>query len=130
MGVVLSAVHIDLDTRVAIKILHGAEAQNPEAAGRFLREAQAASKLRSEFVARVTDFGRLADGQPFMVMELLEGEDFEIILARGRSLRPRRSTLSSRPARRWPRRTPPGSSTATSSRPTCFAPRGPTGRRA
>ena len=83
MGVVLSAVHIDLDTRVAIKILHGAEAQNPEAAGRFLREAQAASKLRSEFVARVTDFGRLADGQPFMVMELLEGEDFEVILARG-----------------------------------------------
>jgi eukaryotic-like serine/threonine-protein kinase len=83
MGIVLSAVHIDLDTRVAIKVLHGAEALNPDAAGRFLREAQAASKLRSEFVARVTDFGRLADGQPFMVMELLEGEDFEVILARG-----------------------------------------------
>jgi len=83
MGVVLSAVHLDLDTRVAIKILHDADAQNPEAAGRFLREAQAASKLRSEFVARVTDFGRLTDGQPFMVMELLDGEDFEVILARG-----------------------------------------------
>jgi serine/threonine-protein kinase len=83
MGVVLSAVHVDLDTRVAIKILHGEGALTPEGAGRFLREAQAASKLRSEFVARVTDFGRLADGQPFMVMELLDGEDFETILQRG-----------------------------------------------
>jgi serine/threonine-protein kinase len=83
MGIVLRAVHVDLDTHVAIKILHGEVAQNPEAASRFLREAQAASKLRSEFVARVTDFGRLADGQPFMVMELLEGEDFEAILRRG-----------------------------------------------
>lgn len=83
MGVVLRAVHVELDTRVAVKVLHASDATAPDVAGRFLREAQAASRLRSEFVARVTDYGRIDDGRPCMVMELLEGEDYQALLARG-----------------------------------------------
>ena len=47
---------------------------------RFLREAQATSKLRSEHIARVIDVGTLPDGAPFMVMEYLDGNDLNQIL--------------------------------------------------
>src|SRR5262249_43345151 len=46
----------------------------------FLREARAAVKIRSEHVARVTDVGTLETGEPFMVMELLEGRDLARVL--------------------------------------------------
>ncbi len=78
----LEAVHLELDARVAVKILRGDVALSEEASARFLREAKAASLLRSEFVARVTDFGRIGVA-PFMVMELLDGEDLERVLASG-----------------------------------------------
>jgi serine/threonine protein kinase len=42
---------------------------------RFLREAQAAVRLKSEHVARVLDVGSLETGEPFMVLEYLEGTD-------------------------------------------------------
>src|SRR5262245_25687032 len=84
MGIVLSAIHLELNHRVAIKILHAGDEQSAESTRRFLREAQAASRLRSEFVARTTDFGRMEGGEPFMIMELLDGEDFEAILTRGK----------------------------------------------
>ena len=83
MGVVLEAVHVELDAPVAIKVLRGETALSDEATARFLREAKAASLLRSEFVARVTDFGRIEAGLPFMVMELLEGMDLERALLGG-----------------------------------------------
>ena len=47
----------------------------PDAVERFLREARAAIKIRSEHVARVLDVGRLESGAPYMVMEYLEGSD-------------------------------------------------------
>src|SRR5262249_13684257 len=47
-----------------------------------LREAKAASSLRSEHVARVLDVGDLENGAPFMAMEYLEGEDFSAVLKR------------------------------------------------
>lgn len=87
MGVVLAAVHESLDAPVAIKVLGGDSALTEEQVARFLREARAASALRSEHVARVTDFGTLDDGQPFMALEYLEGEDYARVLERG-PLRP------------------------------------------
>src|SRR6187200_179148 len=74
MGVVVAALHLELDQRVAVKFLL-AHIASPEATARFVREARAAVKIRSEHVARVIDVGRLEDGAPYMVMEYLEGRD-------------------------------------------------------
>src|SRR5580700_8099517 len=75
MGLVVQARHIALEERVALKFLLPQYAQQPEAATRFLREARAAVKIKSEHVARVSDVGKLDTGAPYMVMELLEGSD-------------------------------------------------------
>jgi serine/threonine protein kinase/ABC-type phosphate/phosphonate transport system substrate-binding protein len=87
MGVVMAATHIELREQVALKFLHPTRADEPSAVERFLREARAVVRLRSEHVARVLDVGRLEDGMPFMVMELLEGEDLgAVIKKRGMTL--------------------------------------------
>lgn len=82
MGVVVSALHLELDQRVAVKFLL-AQIASPEAVARFVREARAAVKIRSEHVARVIDVGRLDDGAPYMVMEYLEGRDLAAQLGHG-----------------------------------------------
>ncbi|MDB5219749.1 MAG: hypothetical protein JWO86_7676 [Myxococcaceae bacterium] len=84
MGVVLSATHIHLEERVAIKLLLPAIAQNPEYVARFLREGRAAIKIRSEHVGRMIDVGKPAVGSPYLVMEHLVGSDLARVLeARG-----------------------------------------------
>jgi eukaryotic-like serine/threonine-protein kinase len=75
MGVVVAAQHIALDQKVAIKFLLPEVLGNEEAVGRFMREAQAAVRIKSEHVARVIDVGTLDNGAPYMVMEYLEGGD-------------------------------------------------------
>jgi serine/threonine protein kinase len=80
MGRVVEARHIALGERVALKFLLSEHAQSHEATTRFLREAQAAVRLRSEHVARVSDVGTLEDGAPYMVMEYLEGQDLSKLL--------------------------------------------------
>jgi serine/threonine-protein kinase len=75
MGFVLRARHLHLEEPVAVKFLLPELAANDEALVRFEREARAAFKIKSEHVARVLDVGRLPNGQPFMVMEFLDGED-------------------------------------------------------
>jgi serine/threonine protein kinase len=84
MGVVFAATHIQLEQRVALKFLVEGSASVPEMRERFAREARAASKIRSEHVARVLDVGTLDGGAPYMVMEFLAGEDLSNALrARG-----------------------------------------------
>ncbi len=80
MGIVLEATHIHLKTGVAIKVLRQEALEQPELIERFLREARSAARLKGEHVCRVTDFGTTEDGLPFMVMELLEGEDLREIV--------------------------------------------------
>jgi serine/threonine-protein kinase len=80
MGVVVEARHIALDERVALKFLLPEYASHPEASGRFLREARAAVKIKSEHVARVSDVGTLEMGAPYMVMEYLAGSDLSQLL--------------------------------------------------
>jgi eukaryotic-like serine/threonine-protein kinase len=75
MGLVVAARHIALNERVALKFLLPEFAAHPEAATRFLREAQAAVRIKSEHVARISDVGTLDTGAPYMVMELLDGAD-------------------------------------------------------
>ncbi len=75
MGVVIEAHHLALDERVAIKLLLSDLPQHTDASARFLREARAAVKIKSEHVARVSDVGTLESGTPYMVMEYLAGID-------------------------------------------------------
>ena len=75
MGLVVAAHHLHLDERVAIKFLRPEILQNRDIVGRFLREARAAIKIKSEYVSRVTDVGTLDSGAPYMVMEYLDGRD-------------------------------------------------------
>ncbi|MDC3961260.1 protein kinase [Polyangium jinanense] len=78
MGVVVAARHLALDQLVAIKLMHGAA--SPADVGRFIREARAASRLRSQHVARVLDVSALDDGAPYITMEYLEGHDLAHVL--------------------------------------------------
>ena len=81
MGVVVAATHLALEQRVALKFLLPAALESEEATERFAREARAAVRLRSEHVARVLDVGQLESGSPYMVMELLDGQDLAERLA-------------------------------------------------
>ncbi len=81
MGVVFAATHLTLEKPRAIKLLRLEIATNPEAAQRFLREARAASELESRHVARVHDVDRLPSGEPYLVMEYLDGADLASVLA-------------------------------------------------
>ncbi|HVR19087.1 MAG TPA: serine/threonine-protein kinase [Polyangiaceae bacterium] len=83
MGVVVQATHLELDERVAMKFLLPHAIENAEAATRFVREARAAVKIKSEHVARVTDVGRLENGAPYIVMEYLQGSDLSAVLQGG-----------------------------------------------
>jgi eukaryotic-like serine/threonine-protein kinase len=84
MGIVVAATHEQLDEKVALKFLRPVVASNPEIVQRFVREARAAVKVRSEHVARVLDVGSLDSGTPFMVMEYLDGQDLaQTLAARG-----------------------------------------------
>jgi serine/threonine-protein kinase len=76
MGHVYRAVNVEIDRAVAIKVLRAEHATNPTIVERFLREARAANLVRHPNVVDVVDIGRDADGSPFIVQELLTGEDF------------------------------------------------------
>ncbi|MFO0675792.1 MAG: protein kinase [Polyangiaceae bacterium] len=89
MGTVLSAVHKELDERVAVKFLKPEMALHEEAVQRFLREAKLAAKLKSDHTVRVFDVGRTEDGAPYMAMEFLVGGDLEEELRRRGPLPPR-----------------------------------------
>jgi eukaryotic-like serine/threonine-protein kinase len=80
MGYVVAATHEQLGQRVAVKLLAPELCENEDSVTRFLREARAAVKIRSEHVARVIDVGELTNGSPYMVMEFLSGQDLADVL--------------------------------------------------
>lgn len=82
MGVVMAALHEQLNQRVALKFLTDDAYQQPEAVTRFLREARAAVQIQSEHVARVMDVGTLDSGAPYIVMEYLRGMDLKEVSSR------------------------------------------------
>ncbi|HKQ67975.1 MAG TPA: serine/threonine-protein kinase, partial [Polyangiaceae bacterium] len=80
MGVVVLVQHIELGQRMAIKMMTPGVIHEKEAALRFIQEARAAAGLQSEHVVRIFDVGTLDSGAPYMVMELLRGEDLSQVL--------------------------------------------------
>jgi serine/threonine protein kinase len=83
VGVVVSATHLALEQKVAIKFLRSDVALSEDTTQRFLQEARAAAMLRSEHVARVHDFGMSEQGHAYIVMEHLEGMDLGNVLDTG-----------------------------------------------
>lgn len=66
------ALHETLQTEVAVKLVH--RARGEDATPRFLAEAKAAGAVRHRNVVDIVDFGTTASGEPYMVLEHLEGE--------------------------------------------------------
>ena len=80
MGVVVAATNLHLDQRVALKFLLPDLLGEKAVVERFLREARASARLRSEHVCRVYDVG-VENSAPFIVMELLEGRDLAAMVS-------------------------------------------------
>jgi eukaryotic-like serine/threonine-protein kinase len=95
MGVVLQAHDAMLARDVALKVVLPRMLRSPEAIERFSNEARSLAQLESQNVVRVLDFGALSSppasaGLPFMVLELLRGEDLFSVSAREGGLSPSR----------------------------------------
>jgi eukaryotic-like serine/threonine-protein kinase len=82
MGTVYLARHTGLPKTFAIKLLHPRYASRADIASRFLQEAQAVSRIDHPNVVGVTDFGTLADGGAFLVMDHLRGESLAALCKR------------------------------------------------
>lgn len=83
MAQVYEAVHVGLETSVAVKVLGARYARQQGFIERFGREARATATITSPHVAKVLDVGTLDDGRPFLVMELLIGVTLAELVSRG-----------------------------------------------
>ncbi len=79
MGIVYEVEHVHTSERLALKLLVAQSNASGDTVDRFQREARASARIKSENVVRVTDAGVAADvnDAPFIVMELLDGQDLE-----------------------------------------------------
>jgi len=82
MGAVFEASHRRLPRRFAIKLLFPETIASPSALELFHREAEVTSRLGHDNIVEVVDFDQTPDGAPFIVMEMLEGEDLADRIAR------------------------------------------------
>lgn len=80
MGLVFAAEDTVLDKNVAIKVLP-AELQQDQKLVRFQKEARAAGKLNHPNIVSVLDFGVTKSGEPYMVMDFLNGQTLQDALA-------------------------------------------------
>jgi serine/threonine protein kinase len=92
MGCVYEVDHVTLGRRYALKVLHGEVLErDPRSIDRFVREARAASRIHHPAIVDVFDFGYLADGRPYFVMELLDGASLGDVIDTGGAIEPMRA---------------------------------------
>ncbi|MEP6637320.1 MAG: SUMF1/EgtB/PvdO family nonheme iron enzyme, partial [Acidobacteriota bacterium] len=92
MGVVFQARHIFLKTAHAIKvILPDLVGNDPMLVTRFRQEALAAAAIRHQNIIAVTDFGVVRGTMPFLVMEFVNGQSLQEILAEEKVMSPARA---------------------------------------
>ena len=84
MGAVYEAQNVAIGKRVALKFVIVDRTTDRSALSRFHREARAVSSVESAHIVQVFDTGETESGEPFLVMELLHGEDLGTRLERGR----------------------------------------------
>lgn len=82
MGQVYEAENLTLGKRVALKFIDAQVASTTDGLERFDREARAAGWIESSHIVQVFDVGRMPNGKPFIVMELLRGETLGQRIAR------------------------------------------------
>jgi serine/threonine protein kinase len=93
MGAVWRAWHLGLNSAVALKLMSPELIAQPEALQRFTREAQAAARLRSPHVVQILDHGvDRRTNEPFIVMELLEGQSLSARIRQRGGLAPRETS--------------------------------------
>jgi eukaryotic-like serine/threonine-protein kinase len=73
-GTVWEAEHVELDRRLAVKVLDQAHSSALGSIDRFRKEAKSIANLRHPNLAYLHDFGKSRDGRVFLAMEFLEGE--------------------------------------------------------
>jgi serine/threonine protein kinase len=84
MGLVYEAVHVEIQRRVAVKVLHAMYTRQNEVLARFRSEARAATRIGHPHIIDVFDSGTTVDGAVYFVMEFLEGRDLmQVIEAEG-----------------------------------------------
>lgn len=86
MGAVFRAWDLRLERSVAIKVVRADLLADPDSRARFRRESQIVAKLQHPAIVTVFDYGTLADGAAFLVMEFVPGEDLRGLLKRERKL--------------------------------------------
>jgi serine/threonine-protein kinase len=82
MGTVYEVEHELTKHHRALKVLHAKAAQQSSVVERFVREASAAGRIANVHIAETFDAGRLESGEPYLLMELLEGETLDARLHR------------------------------------------------
>ncbi|WP_437735603.1 serine/threonine-protein kinase [Sorangium sp. So ce1335] len=82
IGSIWAARHLGLGKDVAVKFMSASLATDPTAIARFHREGALMARLKSPHVAEVYEHGVAEDGLPYIVMELLRGEELSDRLAR------------------------------------------------
>jgi eukaryotic-like serine/threonine-protein kinase len=81
MADVYEVEHVALGRHLAMKVLRQTRSDSPQLTRRFSREARAASRLHSEHVVSIQDYGILPEGFPYFVMDLLQGENLRSLLS-------------------------------------------------
>jgi serine/threonine-protein kinase len=91
MGIVYKARHVTLGKNLAIKVLKADVSKDQEIVQRFRQEAQSATAIGNHHIIDISDFGVLADGSTYFVMEFLDGQSLTRAIEPGKPLKANRT---------------------------------------